>query len=188
MNGPWHGRLLLMACVALLLSGTGYADVVADFEAPDYSASATGVVLDGQIGFLRLRGGEVEYAKLVRGTKLAYQDYALRTEIDEIKGLLVAFDDSDWRDNMLMVEPSVFQEGISADDLIGRYIIIKNSERSDASYLIKDVREDGTVISIGDMTLVERFKDASDYEKGVIYNVAEGDEFTVILSASSRVK
>ena len=82
------------------------------------------------------------------------------------------------------VEPSVLPEGVAADDLIGQYIIVRNSERSCGCYLIKDIRENGTVISLGDTTLVERFVDPNDYDKGVIYNVAEGDEFTIPLSAA----
>ena len=97
---------------------------------------------------------------------------------------LTGFDVADWKDNLLKVEPSVLPDGVKAAGLIGQYIIVKNSERSDGSYLIKDVRENGTVISLGDKTLIERFVDPKDYDKGYIYNVAEGDEFTIPLSVT----
>ena len=126
----------------------GRTDIVIIAENPCH-VEAGGLSLDGQMGFVRLRDGEVEAAKLVRGTKLTYNDYTLEAEWAEITGRLTGFDVSDWQDNLLMVEPSVLAEGMAADDLIGKYIIVKNSERSDGSYLIRDVRENGTVIVAG---------------------------------------
>ncbi len=88
------------------------------------------------MGFVRLRDGKVEAAKLVRGTRLQYRDYVLKADRGEITGKLTGFDVSDWKDNLLKVEPSVLPEGVAADDLIGQYIIVKNSERSDGSYRV----------------------------------------------------
>ncbi len=164
----------------------GRTDIVIIAENP-CQVEAAGLSLDGQMAFIRLRDGKVEAAKLVRGTKLQYRDYQLTTERGEITGKLAGFDVSDWRDNLLKVESSVLLEGVAAGDLIGQYIIVKNSERSCGSYPIKDIRENGTVISLGDKTLVERFVDPQDYSKGVIYSVAEGDEFTIPLSVSLKL-
>ena len=159
----------------------GRSDIIIIAEEPCH-VEAGGLKLDGQMGFIRLRDGKVEAAKLVRGTKLEYGDYVLKADRGEITGKLAGFDVSDWKDNLLKVGPSVLPDGVKAADLIGQYIIVKNSERSDGSYLIRDVRENGTVISLGDKTLIERFIDRKDYDKGYIYNVAEGDEFTIPLS------
>ena len=159
----------------------GRSDILIIAEEPCH-VEAAGLKLNGQMGFVRLRDGKEEAAKLVRGTKLEYRDYVLQAERSEITGKLAGFDVSDWKDNLLKVEPSVLPEGVKAADLIGQYIIVKNSERSDGSYLIRDVRENGTVISLGDKTLIERFIDPKDYDKGYIHNVAEGDAFTIPLS------
>ncbi len=163
----------------------GRTDIVIIAENP-CRVAAGGLSLNGQMGWVRLREGKVEAAKLVRGTSLTYADYKLETERGEIKGRLTGLDVSDWQDNLLKVEPSVLPEGVVADDLIGQYIIVNNYERSCGCYRIKDIRENGTVISLGDKTLVERFVDREDYSKGVIYNVAEGDEFTIPLSVTFR--
>ncbi len=163
----------------------GRTDIVIIAEEPCH-VEAAGLKLDGQMAFIRLRDRKVEAAKLVRGTSLTYGDYKLEADRGELKGRLTGFDVSDWKDNLLKVEPSVLPEGVAADDLIGQYIIVKNSERSCGCYLIKDIRENGTVISLGDKTLVERFVDRNDYSKGVVYNVAEGDEFTIPLSVSFK--
>ncbi len=163
----------------------GRTDIVIIAENPCHVETG-GLSLDGQMGFIRLRDGKVEAAKLVRGTKLQYGDYKLTADRGEIVGTLTGFDVSDWKDNLLKVQPSVLPEGVATDDLVGQYIIVKNSERSCGCYLIRDIRENGTVISLGDKTLVERFVDPKDYSKGVIYNVAEGDEFTIPLSATCQ--
>ncbi len=165
----------------------GRSDIIIIAEQPCH-VEAAGLSLDGQMGFVRLRDVKVEAAKLVRGTKLQYQDYILEAERGEICGKLSGFDVTDWNDNLLKVQPSVLPDGVEATDLIGRYIIVDNSERSDGSYLIKDVRENGTVISLGDKTLIERFIDPKDYDKGYIYNVVEGDEFTIPLSVAFEAK
>ena len=163
----------------------GRRDVVIVAEHPG-RVEAGGVMLEGQLGLVRLRDGRVEAAKLVRGTKLRCGDYKLETPFAEITGRLTGLDVSNWQDNLLNVAPSVLRDGVVADDLIGRYIVVKNSERSDGSYLIRDVRESGALISLGDMTLVERFRDPSDYDKGALYNVAAGDAFTITLSVTDK--
>jgi hypothetical protein len=161
----------------------GRRDIVIIAEHPGRVA-AGGVVLDGQVGLIRMLDGQVQAARLVRGTLLSYRDWKLEAEVGEITGRVTGLDVTDWQDNLLKVQPSLLRGGAAARELVGRYIVVKNSERADGSYLIKDVRENATIVSVGDMTLVERFRDPSDYSKGVVYNVAAGDEFTIPLSVS----
>lgn len=145
--------------------------------------TVAGVTLEGQFGFIRLRGDQVVAARMARGTSLRYRDFELTTEYGELSGTLTGFDASDWRDNLLRLSTSVTPDGVRAEELIGNYIIVRNSERSCGCYPIRDVRDNGMVISLGDKTLVERFVDPNDYEQGVVYNVAEGDEFMIATSA-----
>ena len=65
--------------------------------------------------------------------------------------------------------------------MVGRYIVIRNKERSDASYRIEAVH-DRTTLGIGSQSLVERFVDALDYSKGIIHTIAPGDRFTISLA------
>jgi hypothetical protein len=61
MNKSWQGKVVLIAAVALLLAAAGSADLVTDFEAPDYNGSAAGVVLAGQQGWYNPVAGCADY-------------------------------------------------------------------------------------------------------------------------------
>lgn len=160
----------------------GDRDIIIIAENPA-RVGAGGLLLGGQFGFVRLRDDQVIAAKMARGISLRYGDFELSSDYSELSGTLTGFDASDWGDNLLHLSTSVTPEGVSAEDLIGNYIIVRNSERSCGCYPIRDVHENGMVISLGDKTLVERFVDPNDYEKGIVYNVAEGDEFVIVVSA-----
>jgi hypothetical protein len=95
----------------------------------------------------------------------------------EVTGTLSAWDDTNPADVLLNLQPPLGEQ-----DLEGRYIVFDNAERSDASYLIKRVVDPQT-ISIGSNSLIERFVDPEDYEKGVLHTIAPGDAFAVALSA-----
>jgi hypothetical protein len=128
-----------------------------------------------------MRDGEVIDAKLVRGTRLAAGDWELTAPLAEITGTVAEVNHEDWRDNRIILDESILQGGITAEDLIGRYVIVENEARSDACYEIRDVRDDGTVISTGDETLIERLADAKDLSAGYITTVKRGESFTIPL-------
>lgn len=155
----------------------GRRDVVLVTEAGGRMA-AGGVEMNGRVGLVRLDGGQVVRRVLVQGTELAADDTSLTLATDAIRGNLVAWDDSDPTRILLTLAGDALN-----DDLVGRYIIFNNSERSDASYRIEAVLDEHT-ISIGGASLVERFVDPSDYTAGLIYTIAEGDSFVIPLTAT----
>ncbi len=69
------------------------------------------------------------------------------------------------------------------ESVVGKYLIFDNAERSDASYRIEEV-VDADTVSIGCNSLVERFVDRADYDLGVVYTIAEGEEFLISMSAA----
>jgi len=161
----------------------GHRDVMILAEQPGV-ITAGDMTLDGRFGFVRLSPeGGVVFAKLVEGTSLAYGGFALSQSLAAFTGKLVSADDSDPDDVVLKLDRPLQDQGVSAQGLVGRYIIFDNAERSDASYEIMAVRDDNT-ISIGDMTLIERFVDPEQYDKGVVYNVVPGEAYRIHLSAT----
>jgi hypothetical protein len=117
--------------------------------------------LNGRVGFTRFDGDAVTQRVTIG---------------DTIVGKLAGFDDTDPTNIQLRLG-----KPLPADvDVVGRYIIIDNAERSDASYLIERVIDERT-LGIGTQALVERFIDPLDYSKGVIYNVKSGDRYRIAL-------
>ncbi len=89
-------------------------------------------------------------------------------------GALESFDDSDPTDiRLTLTEP--LSPGL---DVIGRYIIFDNAERSDASYRIDKVHS-ATTLGIGSQSVVERFVDPLAYDEGITHTIAPGDRFII---------
>ncbi|NLF16352.1 MAG: hypothetical protein GX595_03730 [Lentisphaerae bacterium] len=162
----------------------GRRDVVIIAERPG-RVRAGGVAMDGQAAFLRRQGDAVVAARLVGGTALRCGAFALTAPVGILSGNIAAIDATDWRDNRITVTPSLLQPGVTRADLVGRSIVVANTARSDACYRIQAVSDDGCVVSLGEQTLIERFRDPGNYAGGFEYTVAPDDAFRVVLSAES---
>jgi hypothetical protein len=126
-----------------------------------------GCELDGRVALTRFDGDAVVQRVEIDPTDLA------------IAGELAAFDDANPVDIRLTLSDALPPR----DDLVGRYIIFDNDERSDASYRIERIIDERT-IAIGTQSLVERFVDRLDYSKGVVYTVKPGDGYRIALTTS----
>ena len=75
---------------------------------------------------------------------------------------------------------------VTAEELVGRYIYVNNDGVENAAYRIHDAEVDGStaVLNVNNQTLVREFVDASDMDKGYVYNISEGDTYTIPLSAA----
>lgn len=136
------------------------------------------VELNGRVGVVRFADGAPVRMTLIDGTRLRADDREV-TLPPALEGRLAGWDDSDDTDIRLkLVEPLPQRH-----DLVGRYILIANTERSDASYRIEKV-VDGQTLSIGGQSLVERFVDPLDYGKGLIHNVEPGQAYRIPLSTT----
>ncbi|MEA3401541.1 MAG: hypothetical protein U9R79_09910 [Armatimonadota bacterium] len=158
-----------------LTSGARDVLLVAEREA---QMAAGGATMHGRVGLCRFRDGEPETLALIQGTRLAAGGEALTLPSPAIRGRLAGWDDSDPARVLLHLDP----DAELPDEVVGKYIIIDNEERSDASFRIEEVL-DADTISIGQNSLVERFVDRTDYSKGLIYLVQEGNAILVPLSA-----
>jgi len=144
-----------------------FAEDVADFE-------AGGVRMQGRVGLVRFGAdGKAQTARLFEGTRLEGGGADVSLPQAAYSGRLERFDMSDVENTRLHLDSDLPAEGVE-----GKYVIFANSERSDASYPIVK-REGVRTLNIGVTSLVERFVDAEDYDKGLIYNMAPGDAFRI---------
>ena len=187
-----YGKTPLIKSVRLLKSQDGAAGFVAAVEVVLVDGRrdvvlvtenggklrAGGVSLDGRVGFVRFAGDKPVAQTLIAGSSLAAGAQKLTLPRAFVTGRLAGWDDTDPVNTLLKVSDTLPEQ-----DLVGRYIIISNKERSDASYQIRSViRPDR--LNIACNSLAERFVDKADYSKGIVYNVAPGDAFQVPLSAT----
>jgi hypothetical protein len=142
------------------------------------SVSAGGVQMDGRIGLARFNGDEVALRAMLQADRLEAGGAMVELPQSALRGTLAGFDDSDPARVLLHLDGADL-----TDEVEGRYVIIDNSERSDASYLIEEV-VDADTVQIHAPSLVERMVDRRDYSKGVVYTIAEGDEFVIPLMAA----
>ncbi len=140
--------------------------------------SAGGVSMNGRVGFARFRDGQATTRALIQGTRLAAGGAQIHLPASGVRGSLRGWDDSDPGRVLLHLDTEPLDQRV-----VGKYLLFDNSERSDASYRIEEVVGADTV-SIGCNSLVERFVDPADYDQGVIYTIAKGDEFLISMSAS----
>lgn len=170
-------RNVFMSAVEVTLVD-GRRDVILVRETPG-PLSAGGVSLEGRVGFARLAGDQPQTLALFAGTKLQAVDQVVTLPIAVIQGRLVSFTDTDPTDVRLKINPAL-PGGVN---VTGRYVIIDNTERSDASYMIESV-PDSQTLAIGATSLVERLVDPLNYNKGVIRNIAANNRLSIPLSAS----
>ena len=148
------------------------------------SGDVTGgsVSMTGRVGLCRFEGDTVVMQALICGKRIATGGTTLECAAEAVRGTLVKWDASDPRHVLLRLDSA-----LPDTPLAGHTILVRNSERSDASYRIEKVVDRHT-ISIGDVSLVERFVDRRDYGKGVVYTIQEGDQFLIPLSAVWKAK
>ena len=151
------------AAVEVTLAG-GVRDLILVSEANGRLAVGDATV-DGRVGLFRYAGKRLSQ-RVVVGEASA--------------GEIAGWNDDDPTDIRLRLSSPLPPDA----SLVGRYIIVRNSERSDASYRIEAVHDRRT-LGIGSQSLVERFVDPLDYGKGVVHTIAPGDPF-IIATAELR--
>lgn len=105
-------------------------------------------------------------------------------EITRYSGKVVDFTRELSMENRITVE---FNQEPDLSDIIGRMIYIKNNGDKNAVYKILGAVKNGnkTVLDIGDVTTVKAWADNSDFSKGYLYFMAQGDEFVIPLGKES---
>ncbi len=157
----------------------GRRDVLLVTEEPA-TISAGGVSMTGRIGLARFDGDAVTERVLIQGERLEAGGETLTMPVGALQGTLAGWDDSDPERLLLDLDGAAL-----TDEVVGRYIIFANSERSDASYRIVEVVDEDTV-RVAAHSLVERFVDAANYDSGLLYTIAPGDEFVIAMSRAEE--
>ena len=148
--------------------------------APDASteyATEDGIRWQGTFAFLRARKGRMVEARLVRGTLLTAGEFSLRLPHDAYRGAVVDFDREMDEENVVCVDADLPTDG----SLIGRSIHIATGGDRNGTYTIRGVRREGerTLVSVGAKSLVQGYRDRTDFSKGYAYTIAVGDRFEI---------
>ena len=150
----------------------GRVDTVVSCEAPGRVRLAGGLELEGAYGFLSRRDGTVEYAKLMEGTLLAWDDFRLTAARAAYTGTIT---------RVLADDPNDQQLELSAplpEGQAGRTLIVKNDGEQDAAYTLAAPPR-GRRVSLGAISLVRGYVDPNDHAKGFRYNVSPGGAYKV---------
>jgi len=162
----------------------GRTDVFICAEQPGRVELANGMIMNGTFGMLSLRGGEVEFAKLIAGTELRCGEFALECPVAEITGKVVSTDTTRPNDNRVVVA----LDGEATESLVGRLVVFQNDREQDAAYTIRRIDKKGAnyEISTGDSTLIRGYANPDDFSAGYSLNVEEGQTLRIPLSVSMR--
>lgn len=144
---------------------------------------AGGWTLEGRIGWVRTDAqSQIEQWAMVDATRLETPQNGLTLEPARYEGKIVAIDESDQNNVLLRTD----LENVPSD-VKGRYVIVANHQRADASYRIKAVEADGR-INIGSAALDEMHVDPNDYSKGTIKNIRPGERFFIANSLFEKAR
>ncbi|MBQ9985058.1 MAG: S-layer homology domain-containing protein, partial [Oscillospiraceae bacterium] len=103
-----------------------------------------------------------------------------------VSGKVVDFEKEFVAENYITVE---LDREIDAASLAGRYIYVDNSGKSNGAYRIESAEVTGNtaILDVGDVTLIESYRDSSNFDLGYVYNISVNDKFVIPLSATEDV-
>jgi hypothetical protein len=193
---PWKARPFIRQVSRFAMGDASTSDVVGlkvDFAngATDYIisnparrnvTSVAGPSTDGAYAWVRVENGKVTSASLTRGTSLKFGEFAMSGP-GEIAGKLVSFEKNPRKPAVAQVK---LIEG-DASGIVGSQIIFANDKNRNACYDIERAEKEINTpetwnITCGPGSFARGFVDADDYDKGYVYNVAEGQMFYVPLT------
>lgn len=153
-------------------------DYVYSSTSPETRASLTPkFTVAARFALVRTKGDEVESLTLVGGTLLRFGPFMLSHTTPEWTGVIDDFDREEDTSNCLYTTTELPPGNV----LAGQEIRLENDGARNAVYTIREVHRDGgrTVIDLGDVTFVRRFRDSHDYAAGVVYNFKAGCRFAI---------
>lgn len=151
----------------------GRRDVLISCETPGRVRVDGGITLEGAHGFLSLRDGQVECAKLIEGTLLERGAFRLTAETPAYTGTLARVLADDPNDQQLELSAPL----PNPKALAGRTIFVENDGKQGAAYTV--VSAQGARVSLGAMSLVRGYQDPNDYAEGYLYNVLPGQSYRI---------
>lgn len=101
---------------------------------------------------------------------------------DAYTGTIVDFTKDFVFENSITI--SLDQDGVKAEDLVGRYVYADTTSKRNAVYRIEKATINGKecVLHLGNTTLIERFVDKQQPELGYAYTIVEGQKVRIPLS------
>ena len=161
-----------VAAVAVELAA-GTTDILISCEHRVAVKVEGGIEFNGQFGMIRLVDGNVKLMRMSNASLLKVGEVELAADPPAYEGTVTAIDAGDPMNNTVSLDPSLPQD----ETLIGQVIHFRNELPLDTSYDIKALTPDG--ISTGDLSIVHRFKDNTDFAAGYEYLVNPGDSYSV---------
>ena len=109
------------------------------------------------------------------------------TGVAAYTGTIVDFTKDFVAENSIAI--SLDQDGVKADDLVGRYVYADNTSKRNAVYRIEKANVNGKecVLHLGNTTLIERFVDKNQPDLGYAYTIAAGQKVRIPLSVVKTV-
>ncbi len=140
-----------------------------------------GLALKGRLGWQRTGAdGKVAASVLINASRLDADGHTTTQKVASFKGKIAAIEDGNPEDIIIVTDANDLPETV-----IGRYLIVRNGQRADASYRIEAIRN-GNRLHLGRAALDEIHRDPDDFSKGCHQNIAVGDAFMIPNTHVSR--
>jgi hypothetical protein len=167
----------------------GRTDYIVSSLDPDEELLLDGeIVFRGAFGLYSERAGSPEYAYVHDGTEIGRADSAERLVLAAGRrtGKVTGFTKEPSGRNTITVQLEGTAEAAELATLAGRFVYVASDGIRNAVYRIWSAYAGpggGTVLDIGDMTLIRSYADPEDYAKGFVYDIKEGAALYIPLSA-----
>jgi len=169
---PHDGPVVLIVELA-----DGATDTIM-YAPPGRALASGGMRMDGRLGLIRRRGKAVERTALIGGQQLRNGPVEIKADVPAWNGSVTRLSAPAEPQSRVWVDAAL----PTGDRLAGEWIAIGNDGEQNAFYQIESIKRDGrgSVISLGDVSLVRGYNDARDYSRGLRMNFAPGDPFVIL--------
>ena len=133
----------------------------------------------GFAGVVSYADGKLTYAY---GNEAKQVAGIVKTDMPAITGTVVDFT-RELADNYTMTIK--VDQAVTAEDLEGRYIYVDNDRVENGAYRIYGAQVKGSIVVLDLYTqdMIRNYVDATDLDSGFVYNIAEGQRFTIPMSS-----
>lgn len=137
----------------------------------------------GQLGMYSEMNGQPVYAYMQDGSLLQAGDHCFLEGPARMTGKVIDFTKEMSFSNH--IEVSFDHEFKAIDALVGEYIYIQNDNERNAVYKIKGIKkcnERTYKLDIGDITLIQKYKNDNNFSEGYVFDINKRDSFYIPLS------
>ena len=140
-------------------------------------------LFQGFAGVVSYTDGKLTYAY---GNEAKQVAGIVESDMPAITGKVVDFT-KELSDNYYMTVET--DQAVTAADFEGRYIYVNNDKAENGAYRIygAEVKGKTVVLDLYTQDMIRNYVDATNLDSGFVYNIAEGQTFTIPMSASFNV-